>query len=294
MKRTDPQFAQTSQGHMRHPLLVCGKGEIAVFALRLLAHLIPVLGLNRMVVACPNSNDQGQRTWEPSLRTAAETLGLPIRHPLSFADNASTLLLSLEYDQLLPVDQYATNQLFNIHFSLLPAYRGVYTSILPILHGEQRSGVTLHMIASGIDNGPIIAQQGFALHPRMTARELYARYMTAAKQLLVEHIRDLLGETYNLIEQNEAEASLYYRKDLDIPSESRLDLTLPAEELDRRVRAFSFPEYQMATLNSRPVVECQVVDVNTTHSPASLILSDAYSATYAVGNGDLVQFIFAD
>ena len=60
-----------------------------------------------------------------------------------------------------PPKNFLNARLYNIHFSYLPAYKGMFTSALPIKNGEVDSGVTLHKIESGIDTGDIIDQIKF-------------------------------------------------------------------------------------------------------------------------------------
>ena len=82
------------------------------------------------------------------------------------------LFISLEYDEIIKPEMFETNELFNIHFSLLPAYKGVYTSIFPILNGEQYTGVTLHKIDSGIDTGAIVDQMKIEIKLTFTSSTL--------------------------------------------------------------------------------------------------------------------------
>ena len=68
------------------------------------------------------------------------------------------MFISLEYHRLIDPLKFVTSKLYNPHFSLLPAYKGMYTSALPLLNDEKDAGVTLHHIDSGIDTGDIIDQ----------------------------------------------------------------------------------------------------------------------------------------
>ena len=80
--------------------------------------------------------------------------------------------ISLEFDKIINTSLFKTTNLFNIHFSLLPRYKGMYTSILPILNGDKISGVTLHKIDRGIDTGDIIDKCSFRLI-LLTQQEIY-------------------------------------------------------------------------------------------------------------------------
>ncbi|PJF32865.1 MAG: hypothetical protein CUN57_03670, partial [Phototrophicales bacterium] len=102
------------------------------------------------------------------------------------------ILFSLEYSRLIDVSMFRDRRLFNIHFSLLPAYRGAYTSIWPILNGEEFSGVTLHEIDHGIDTGRIIYQRRFPIPSTFSARDLYFKYMAAGTELFRDHAIDII------------------------------------------------------------------------------------------------------
>lgn len=69
------------------------------------------------------------------------------------------IFISLEFDKIVNPDLFKDARLYNIHFSLLPSYKGMYTSAIPILNGEEMVGVTFHEIDKGIDTGNIIAQK---------------------------------------------------------------------------------------------------------------------------------------
>lgn len=100
-----------------------------------------------------------------------------------FYDKDDVIVLSLEYDKIIKVNNFKSKQIYNIHFSYLPYYRGVYTSIFPILNNESYSGVTLHIIDEGIDTGDIIDQIKFNIK-NYTAWDLYNKYNYYAYELL--------------------------------------------------------------------------------------------------------------
>ena len=60
------------------------------------------------------------------------------------------IFFSIEFEKIINVDKFKSNELFNLHFSLLPKYRGCHTNFYQIYKGERYSGVTLHKINNGI------------------------------------------------------------------------------------------------------------------------------------------------
>lgn len=86
-------------------------------------------------------------------------------------------LLSISWRHLIPksILSLPKKGAVNFHNSLLPQHRGVYANIWPILAGQSKTGVTLHLITAKIDHGAIIAQQEIPIHPWDTAREVWTR-----------------------------------------------------------------------------------------------------------------------
>ncbi|MCU7960856.1 MAG: hypothetical protein KZQ58_12860 [gamma proteobacterium symbiont of Bathyaustriella thionipta] len=135
-------------------ICIAGKGAIAIHGL---CTTVERFGMQSVVV-CPNRSDKGISDWQPSLRRHANEMGVKVVSLSNLYDIEDLIFISLEFDQIIDPGQFRTSQLYNIHFSKLPAYKGMYTSAWPILNGELESGVTLHRIDHGIDTGDIIDQ----------------------------------------------------------------------------------------------------------------------------------------
>lgn len=231
---------------------IAGKHRIAVDGLRM-----ALVRLDRsQVLACPNADDDGRSHWQPSLRRHATELGVSVVTLDDAARIPDLLFLSLEFDRILRPARFASSRLFNLHFSKLPAYRGVYTSAWPILCSETESGVTLHRIDAGIDSGDIVAQRSFRLDEAETARSLYHRYLAEAAALLQSEFDTLLADAVSSQPQSTRGASVYTRSSIDYANLS-LDLDQSVEVLDRQVRAYSFREFQLPQLAGMPVARVQ-------------------------------------
>lgn len=272
-------------------IAICGKGRIASSALSFALHSLHARGVDVRVVACPNGDDKGYDTWQESLAATASELGIA-RVTTSDLERVDRLLLiSLEYDRLIPVERFASRRLYNVHFSALPSYRGVYTSIWPLLNDERESGVTLHELARGADTGPIVAQRRFTIPGHTTARLLYEMYMREAVILFHDWFPRLVEGAPPAVAQDEAQASSYTRKSLDL-KHVEVDLTRPAAEVCRQVRAFHFPEYQLPMLRGRAVRAASELGVDTGLPPGSPLLCTSYSGSFAAGDGTSVELIW--
>jgi methionyl-tRNA formyltransferase len=171
-------------------ICIAGKNEIAVFALQwLLKKGVPVTD----IVACVNKTDSGKHGWQPSYKKICERLGVRIVSLDELYSIDNLLFISLEYDRLIKPEKFSTNRLFNIHFSNLPAYKGMYTSIWPLVNAEIKAGVTLHYIDRGIDTGDIIDQIVFDIPLHFNGLDLYKNYLRHSTLLFEKNIEALLN-----------------------------------------------------------------------------------------------------
>ena len=126
---------------------VAGKNDISV---EILEYLVERQEDRYEIGVVCNKNETGKDSWQKSLRYHAKKMGIREYALQEIYNMHQVLFLSLEFDQIIRPQKFADARLYNIHFSLLPHYRGMYTAVLPILYGETRSGVTLHRIDRGI------------------------------------------------------------------------------------------------------------------------------------------------
>lgn len=273
-------------------ILICGKGRIATSALSHALHHVWAAGLSCRVLASPNADDKGYDTWQQSLRRAAALLDVQVVPLADVQQEPGLVLVSLEYDRLVRVERFASSRLYNIHFSALPKYRGVYTSIFPLLHGERQSGVTLHYMDPGVDTGAVIAQRTFDLPSWLTARMLYELYTDEGLALFREWLPRLLVAKPEGRAQDETGASTFPRRSLDL-SLRELDFSLGAHRLSTFVRAYSFAEYQLPTVKGRAVRGCAVLNVSTDQAPGTELHRTGFSSSFAVAGGEVVEVIWA-
>lgn len=80
----------------------------------------------------------------------------------------------------------------NLHPSLLPKYRGPMPGFWELRAGEKQSGVSMHLLTEGVDEGPLIAQESFELKFGMNFVDLVERQAELSATLIREHLRDYL------------------------------------------------------------------------------------------------------
>jgi methionyl-tRNA formyltransferase len=104
----------------------------------------------------------------------------------------SDVVLMAGFDQILgPPVLAALGPVLNVHPSLLPSYRGPAPHFWMVHNGETEGGVSVHLVDTGIDSGPLLAQERFVIEPWTTGGELYERASRAGGALAIRVLREL-------------------------------------------------------------------------------------------------------
>ncbi len=253
-------------------ICIAGKNEIAVHGLEL---ALAELGRENVMV-CPNVSDDGVSRWQPSLTRFAKKWGVSVFELDDLYEIDDLIFISLEFDRIVRPERFRTKSLFNMHFSRLPAYKGMYTSAWPILNGEKYSGVTFHKIDSGIDTGEIVDQMEIPIQEKHTARDLYFAYMKTARFLLNRVYPKLIENNYTSSPQSAVHSSYYSNTSINYANLS-LNLSNTAESVLRQVRAFHFREFQIPHIDSFPVANGQI-QRDRSHKAAGSVTLDGPDA----------------
>jgi methionyl-tRNA formyltransferase len=188
---------------------------------------------------------RGHELAPPPVKVAAADAGLQVLQPARAAEVGSRLAaLQLDacavvaYGQILrpALLEVPAHGFVNLHFSVLPAWRGAAPVPASILHGDRESGVTCFVLDEGMDTGPVLAVRTTRIAPAETAGELTARLAELGAPLLADAIVGLVDGTTVPQPQDDAQAT--YASKIS-PADARLDWQLPAEQLLRAVRAYN-------------------------------------------------------
>jgi len=200
-----------------------------------------------LVVTQPDKPAGRGRKLKPSaVKTLALEHGLPILEPVRIRTDAAAaervraagadVHVVVAYGQIIPHDVHdpPRHHSLNVHFSLLPKYRGAAPVQWVILNGDADSGVTIIEINDRMDEGDILAQERVAVAPRETAVALEARLAVLGARLLVSTLAHI--ETVPHVAQDEAQATLApkIRKE-----DGRVAWIEPAAAIDRQVLALA-------------------------------------------------------
>ena len=124
----------------------------------------------------------------------------------------------------------------NLHFSLLPAWRGAAPVQHAILAGEQITGATTFRIVLELDAGPIFATVTEPIRPDDTAGDVLHRLSLSGARLLVDTLDGIEDGTVTPTPQPETDAQVSYASKINV-EDALIDWTRPAEAVDRLVRA---------------------------------------------------------
>jgi methionyl-tRNA formyltransferase len=192
---------------------------------------------------------RGRKVAPPPAKTVAETLGIPVLQPdrpLAGLELGARTIVVCAYGLLIPDELMEEGLWLNVHPSLLPRWRGAAPVERAILAGDEETGVTIHRTVHALDAGPIAAQRGFPIESDDDAGAIFAGAAEIAAALLDE----VLDGTPSFTDQSET--GVTYAEKIG-PDDRWLDLTSPAEELVRRVRALSPHIGARAELQGRPL-----------------------------------------
>jgi methionyl-tRNA formyltransferase len=240
-------------------MLVCiaGKNNIAIDIAETIVRLPQVQSKKWQFVGIPNHSDRGIDGFQRSYRKWLADHHIPIISLESVYNEDDLLFLSLEFDKIIKPGLFRSCRLYNIHFSLLPRYRGMYTSALPILFGETVTGVTLHKIDRGIDTGDIVEQYSFPVLPTDNSRDLYCNYIKYGGSLVRKNLINMLEDNISTIPQDFDNASYFSRSAIDYEN-IFIDLNQCAYNIRNQIRAFNFREYQLPRINGEYIIDCTI------------------------------------
>jgi methionyl-tRNA formyltransferase len=194
-----------------------------------------------LVVTQPDRRRSRGAGADPTpVKQAALELGLPVSTPVKARDivedvraTGARLGVVVAFGQLLPVSllEALPHGFVNVHFSLLPRWRGAAPVERAILAGDAETGVDLMRIEAGLDTGPVFARVRVPIGADESAGELHGRLVAAGTELLRTHLDSIPGA-----EGEPQTGDATYADKLGV-EEFRLDPARPAAELARVVRA---------------------------------------------------------
>ena len=236
---------------------------------------------------------RGMELTAPPVKGCAAEAGLDVVQPERVRDPAFAAWLAerspdvcivVAYGKILPGELLGIPRLgfVNVHFSVLPEYRGAAPVQRAILDGRSETGVSIMVLTEGMDEGPVLAARTEKIREEDTAGSLGARLAEAGAGLLVKILPRYDSGDILPAEQDHARATYAPR----ITSEdARVDWKLPARRIRDLVRGLNPAPGAWTTFRGRRLKLHRVELVED--SGTSLDLAPGHISVSLVG-GDLV------
>ena len=196
----------------------------------------------------PRPAGRGKKLRLSDVHKEALDLGLTVHNPTSFkSDKDRTIFRKLKADIAIVVAYglILPNQILsapkfgclNIHASLLPRWRGAAPIQRAIMEGDDETGVCIMKMEEGLDTGPILSSRKIQIKENDNAKILSERLSLVGSKLIVE-VLDALSE---FKAYSQSAAGVTYARKIE-KSETKIDWSLPAKTINRKIRALSpFP-----------------------------------------------------
>ncbi len=190
-----------------------------------------------------------ENVWFRSVAALARAHGVPVLTPATLKDAAimaaiaayePDILYSFYYRHMIPeaIRRLAARGAFNMHGSLLPAYRGRVPINWAIIHGQSETGATLHHMVARADAGDIVDQERVAIGPEDRARDVLLKVADAAVTVLARAHPMIVAGCAPRRVQDETQASTYGARR---PEDGRIDWRASAASIFNLVRALTDP-----------------------------------------------------
>jgi methionyl-tRNA formyltransferase len=211
-------------------------------ALLLEHHVVPTL-----VVSSPDApRGRGLALTPSPTKALAESHSIPVITPDQLNDETIKAIMAYEceigicvaYGKLFPEGLISAfpKGVLNIHYSLLPKYRGATPLEGALLGGEKVTGITIQKMVKALDAGDIVTQRELTIKESDTAKDLRPRLITLGAEALIDILPSYLAGSITPTAQ---EARLVSHSGKFAKADGELSLTAPAEENWRKYRAFN-------------------------------------------------------
>lgn len=183
-----------------------------------------------VVTRADQRRGRGNDAGPSPVKQAASALGIAVSHsPDEILGIGAALGVVVAYGRLIRPPLLGGVELVNVHFSLLPRWRGAAPVERAVLAGDIETGVSLMRVEAGLDTGAVYRRRSVRIGPDETVPELRTRLAELGADMLVEALAEGLADP-----EEQAGEGTYAEK--VTPCELRLDWELPPEVLLRVVR----------------------------------------------------------
>ena len=188
----------------------------------------------RLVVSQPDRRrGRGPGLVPSAVKSLALERGLEVSDRVAdVVGSGAEIGVVVAFGRIIPSHVLEAVPMLNVHFSLLPRWRGAAPVERAILAGDEETGVSLMRLDEGLDTGPVLATRALEIAPSETSASLTSRLADLGARLLVD---TLAGVTQGLGPGEPQVGEATYARKIE-PDELRIDWNRDALELERLVR----------------------------------------------------------
>ena len=240
---------------------------------------------------------RGRKVSTPPVSQVAQAHGILVLQPKKIKDGVfledltdlrPDMMVVAAYGRILPRDVLSLPPLgcYNVHASLLPAYRGPAPVRWAIINGEETTGITIFRMDEGMDTGDFLVFDSLEIGPDETAGMLTERLARLAARIITPALRDIVEGKARFVPQEHDKATV-------VPilkkGDGRIDWSLSAESIRNRIRgldpwpgAFTFWRGKRLRL-----WEAEAKDAGSAGKPGEVLSVDDEGVTVRAGEGTL-------
>jgi methionyl-tRNA formyltransferase len=260
-------------------LVYLGTPEMAVPPLRALVEHGHEVVL--VVTRADKRRGRGSEMSPSPVKAAALELGLPVSHSVddvlsATQERGAQLGVVVAFGQIIKPHVLDVVPMVNLHFSLLPRWRGAAPVERALLAGDEVTGVCVMAVEEGLDTGGVYARADVAIGPETTATELRAELVEVGTRLLVETLARPVGDWIDRPEPQVGEvthASKFASADFEI------DWSMPEADIHRLIRvggAWTTFRGKRLKINEAHLVDGRLVPVTVQPEGKAAMTFDAW------------------
>ncbi len=183
--------------------------------------------------------------------------------------------------------------IINSHFSILPEWRGADPITFAILSGQKETGVSLMRLNAGMDEGPLLNWQTISLDKTMTSLDLTEKLIDLSNKLIIKTVPTYLANQITPQDQQITKKNISYSRKIN-KSDGNLDFNLPAEQLERQIRAFIDWPKSKTMIHNTPVTVTKARVINQSGQPGIFFRYDNQLAVYCYQKALLIEELIPD
>jgi len=182
------------------------------------------------------------------IKEIAEKNKIPVYQPERFNVDTTEDLLKLNpdlaiviaYGQIIPKEVLKIPKygFVNVHYSLLPKYRGAVPVQMSIKNGDKTTGITIQKMVYELDAGDIISQEEYDIGDDETTKDLWDKFSELGANQLLDTLPKFLRGEISLIKQKNEEATFCKQSDIN-KEKAKIDWNFDANEIHNLIRSLN-------------------------------------------------------